>query len=375
MRQDTKEIQPSGPTTNVEDEAFNEENVSQHSNDPLHNGEDKIQLKKLMDLCKKMSDRVLNLETTKIAQAKEIANLKKRVKRLERKRKSRSHRLKRLYKVGLSTRVESSANEESLNEDIFGVNDQDDTSMFNADKDLQGEEVVVKEVNAASITTLVSAAATTTTAATTPTISMDEITLAKALIEIKTSRPKAKGLVMQELSETPTPTPTPIMKKKDQILFDKEVARKLHEEIYKKEGLVGERARQEEDANNALIETYEDIQAKMDVDYQLAERLHEKEQEQFTDAEKAKLFMEFIEKRRKFFAAKRDEEIRKKPPTKVQQRKLNWWRRVQRRNVPVETTNSSALEIAQESSSKRAGDELEQEIAKKQRIEDENDSA
>nr|GFA83916.1 hypothetical protein [Tanacetum cinerariifolium] len=65
-------------------------------------------------------------------------------------------------------------------EDIFGVNDQDDTPMFDADKDLQGEKVVVEEVNVASITT-----ATTTIAATTPTISMDEITLANALIEIK----------------------------------------------------------------------------------------------------------------------------------------------------------------------------------------------
>nr|GFB79196.1 hypothetical protein [Tanacetum cinerariifolium] len=83
-------------------------------------------------------------------------------------------------------------------EDIFGVNDQDDTLMFDADKDLQGEEVVekevagkdvsvVEEVNAASIATSVTAR--TTTAATTLTISMDEITLAKALIGIKTSRP------------------------------------------------------------------------------------------------------------------------------------------------------------------------------------------
>nr|GEY66908.1 hypothetical protein [Tanacetum cinerariifolium] len=38
-------------------------------------------------------------------------------------------------------------------------------------------------------------------------ISMDEITLAKALIDIKTSKPKSKGIVMQEPSETPTPTP------------------------------------------------------------------------------------------------------------------------------------------------------------------------
>nr|GFB09998.1 hypothetical protein [Tanacetum cinerariifolium] len=108
---------------------------------------------------------VLNLETTKTAQAKDIANIKKRVKRLERERKLRTPGIKRLYKIGLSTRVESSANEESLgeadasrqerisdidsnqdiylvnvhrDEDIFGVNDQDDTLMFDADKDLQG---------------------------------------------------------------------------------------------------------------------------------------------------------------------------------------------------------------------------------------------
>nr|GFC73077.1 hypothetical protein [Tanacetum cinerariifolium] len=82
------------------------------------------------------------------------------------------------------------------------------------------------------------------------------------------------------------------------------------------------RARQEEEANIALIETWEDIQAKVDADYQLIERLHAEEHEQFTDAEKDKLFMEFIEKRRKFFAAKRDEDRRKKPPTKAQQRSI-----------------------------------------------------
>nr|GEZ16613.1 hypothetical protein [Tanacetum cinerariifolium] len=323
----------------LEDEAFNEENVSQHSNDPLHS------------------------ETTKTAHEKEIANLKKRVKRLERKKKSRSRGLKRLYKVGLSARVESSANEESL------VNDQDDTSMFDADKDLQGEEVVVEEVNVASI-------ATTNIAAITLTISMDEISLAKALIEIKTSRPKAKGLVMQEPSETPTLTPIvssqqplkvhdkgkeimveePLkMKKKDQILFDEEVDRKLQEEIYEQERL-------------------------------LVERLHAKEQEQFTDAEKAKLFMEFMEKRRKFFAIKWDEERRKKPPTKAQQRSImttylkniDGWKprtlknksfaeameRINsfvdfRTELVKQSTKKDDADIAQESSSKRVGDELE----------------
>nr|GEZ64226.1 hypothetical protein [Tanacetum cinerariifolium] len=382
----------------LEYEAFNKENVSEHSNDPLHSGEDRIPLKELTKLCTKLESRGWK------------------------ERKSRSHGSKRLYKVGLSARVESYADEESLDEedsskqgsisdidanqdiylvnvhrdeDIFGVNDQDDTLMFDADKDLQGEEVVVEEVNAASIATTTTAAsiATTTTVATTLTISMDEISLAKALIEIKTSRPKVKGLVMQEPNETPTLTPIvssqqpskvqdkdkgimveePLkMKKKDQILFDEEVARKLQEEIYEQERLIGERARQEEEANNALIKTWEDIQAKVDADYQLAERLHAEEQEQLTDVEKAKLFMKFLKKRRKLFTAKRDKERRKKQPIKAQQRKLfdKTMERINsfvdfRTELVEESAKKDKVVTVQESSSKRAKDELEQEIAKK----------
>nr|GEW23652.1 hypothetical protein [Tanacetum cinerariifolium] len=361
---------------------------------------------------------VLNLETTKIAQAKEIANLKKRVKRLEREGKLKTYGLKRLYKVRLSARVESSTDKESLNEDIFGVNDQDDTLMFDDDKDLQGKEVVVKkavadkedsvveEVNHANITTPGSAAATTTTTATTPTIFIDEITLARALIEIKTSRPKEKGLVMQEpriMVEEPLN-----MQKKDQILFDEEVARKLQEDIYKQEILIIERDRQEKEANSALIETWEDIQAMLDADYQLAERLHAEEQEKFTNAKKAKLFMEFMEKRRKIFDAKRDEERRKKPPFKAQQRSImstylknmdRWkpralknksfaeikelfYKVMERINSFVdfitelveESTKKDDAVTVEESSSKRAGDDLVQVRSKKQTIEDENES-
>ncbi|GJU95277.1 hypothetical protein Tco_1320033 [Tanacetum coccineum] len=52
--------------------------------------EDRLKLKELMDLYTKLSNRVLDLETTKTAQAKEIASLKKRVKKMERKRKSKT---------------------------------------------------------------------------------------------------------------------------------------------------------------------------------------------------------------------------------------------------------------------------------------------
>ncbi|GJS37384.1 hypothetical protein Tco_0535766 [Tanacetum coccineum] len=51
--------------------------------------------------------------------------------------------------------------------------------------------------------------------------------------------------------------------------------------------------------------TKDDIQAKIDVDHQLAERLQAQEQEELSNAEKATLFQQLLEKRRKHFAAKR----------------------------------------------------------------------
>nr|GEU69238.1 retrovirus-related Pol polyprotein from transposon TNT 1-94 [Tanacetum cinerariifolium] len=111
--------------------------------------------------------RVLDLEKTKTTQVLEIDSLKRRVKKLKKKQRSRTHKLKKLYKVGLTARVDSSKDEQNLgedaskqgrieaidaNEDITLVNDQDDAEMFDVN-DLQGEEVFVdkevadKEVN------------------------------------------------------------------------------------------------------------------------------------------------------------------------------------------------------------------------------------
>ncbi|GKF21681.1 hypothetical protein Tco_0070319 [Tanacetum coccineum] len=104
--------------------------------------------------------RVLDLEKTKTTQHNEIISLKKRVNTLEKKNRLRTHRLKRLYKVGLIARVESSSNEESLgedaskqgridaidaNEEITLVNVQNlDEEMFDVNV-LDGEEVFVAE--------------------------------------------------------------------------------------------------------------------------------------------------------------------------------------------------------------------------------------
>nr|GEX11035.1 copia protein [Tanacetum cinerariifolium] len=269
------------------DEDLPKDTAPTHFNDPpllrfntLGSGKDRLKLKELMELCTKLSDRVLNLETTKTAQEKEIANLKKRVKRMERKRKSRTYELKKLNKGRISD-IDVNQDIYLVNihkdKDICGVNDQDDTFMFNVDKDLQGEDVVVEEVNAASITT-------------------------------PTSKPKANGIVMQKPSEATTTTtiillikyedngkgimvePKMPLTKKAQIRLDEEFAFKLQAEEDEQERIIREKAQQIKEINLA----WDDVHAKIKADYEMAQRLQAKEQKQLTDAEKAKLFMELL---------------------------------------------------------------------------------
>ncbi|GKD70655.1 hypothetical protein Tco_1324745, partial [Tanacetum coccineum] len=384
-RKDIEVPQPSGPTTNVADEAVNEEmdgslvraattassleakqdsrtsssggpkrqetirdtiaqtrseNVSKLSNDPLlvrgntlQSGEDSLKLQELMALCTTLQSRVLALETTKTTQANEIIGLKRRVKKLERRNKSRTHRLKRLYKVGSSRRVESFRDEEDLGEEdaskqgrrIHDIDADEDITLVNDDNEMfdvrgvdevtlaqalaalksakvQEKRNVIKEpsvpVSAISALTKDSAAtiAATTTTATIPTL--------------------RKGIVFQELE------PEKPMKKKELIRLDEEVALKLQPEFDEEVRLAREKAEKEQEANVALNEEWDDIQAKIKFDHELAQRLQEQEQEELSDAEKATLFVQLLEKRRKHFAAKRSKEKRNKPPTQAQQRKI-----------------------------------------------------
>ncbi|GKF99310.1 putative reverse transcriptase domain-containing protein, partial [Tanacetum coccineum] len=71
----------------------------------------RLKLTDLMDMCTKLSERVLDLEHTKTAQAQEITNLRLRVKKLEKKARLRTYKFKRLYKVGVTRQVEYSDDE------------------------------------------------------------------------------------------------------------------------------------------------------------------------------------------------------------------------------------------------------------------------
>ncbi|GJZ26599.1 uncharacterized mitochondrial protein-like protein [Tanacetum coccineum] len=67
---------------------------SASSNDPLLSGKDRLKLEELMTLCTNLQNWVLDLEHTKTTQALEIESLKRRVNKLEKKKRSRTPKLK-----------------------------------------------------------------------------------------------------------------------------------------------------------------------------------------------------------------------------------------------------------------------------------------
>nr|GEW38599.1 zinc finger, CCHC-type [Tanacetum cinerariifolium] len=153
-----------------------------------------------------LQQQVLDLEEAKIAQSKEIAKLKKRVKKLEKRRKSRPAGLRRLKKVGSSKQVESSKEKDSLDIDLdakIALVDESQRRMHDADMfgvdNLKGNEVflevreksVEKEISTADPVTTAASVEDSTTPTTTTTADVDdELTLTKTLIAIKAAKPK-----------------------------------------------------------------------------------------------------------------------------------------------------------------------------------------
>ncbi|GKA51698.1 putative ribonuclease H-like domain-containing protein [Tanacetum coccineum] len=217
-------------------------------------------------------------------------------------RRSITHKLKRLYKVGRSARVVSS-DEASLgdqedaskqgrktddidaDEEITLVDETqgrfNDEEIFDMDT-LTGDEVVAeqgvpdnKKDDVAQVNTVVIIVSTaSTTPVSAASITDVEITLAQALAEFKSAkpatvastRPKAKGLVIHEEEQK--------FSKKDQIRLDEELAFKLQAKE-EEERLAREKVK----ASVTLTKEWNDIQAKIKADQLLAEILQAREQE------------------------------------------------------------------------------------------------
>nr|GEX83306.1 ribonuclease H-like domain-containing protein [Tanacetum cinerariifolium] len=212
-------------------------------------------------------------------------------------------------------KLKKSLQQQQRGQELIGLKDYTRFScevMFVAQQD---ENVVEKEVDAAQVQVI--------TVVTTSTILIDEVTLAQALTELKHTKPKAKakGIVFHEPEEskTTTTTTTIIRISKSQ---DKDKAKMIEEP---EQRLVNERAQEEEkekEANIALIESWDDVQSKINMFDRAFKRVN--------------TFVDYIT------------ELVKESSKKAEAKVI-------------------------EGSSKRAGEELEQESSKKQKIDDDKD--
>ncbi|GJV78996.1 putative ribonuclease H-like domain-containing protein [Tanacetum coccineum] len=274
-RKDIEIPQSSGPTNNVADKAVNEE-----MDDSLERAattatsldaeqdrvvitprsdEDRLKLQELMELSRvESSDDELSLGEDASKQGRKIHDID----------------------------ADEDITLENVHDDeMFDVNDLHGEEVF-AEKEVPVKEVsAIGKVNVASIATTVSAAETITT---------EEITLAQALAALKSAKPKDDKVMIQEPEQGTVTTTVAItvidkgkgimveeplkMKKKDQVSFDEQEARRLLVEFDEEDRIV----REKDEANVALTEEWNDIQAKIEADQLLAERLQAREQEELT---------------------------------------------------------------------------------------------
>ncbi|GJY82179.1 hypothetical protein Tco_0494930 [Tanacetum coccineum] len=330
----------------------------------LRSDEDRLKLNELMELCTNLQQRVLDLENTKTSQRNEIDSLTRRVKKLERKDRSRTHKIDRLYEVGLIARVESSGDEESLGEDaskqgrrINAIDADEDITLVNVQDDvdnemsdvnfLNDEEVFVAGQNKNVVEEVVDAAQVSTDA-TTATITTEEITLAQALEALKTSKlkDKGKGIMAKEHVKT--------MKKKDLIRLDEEIAKRLQAEFNKEERLV----RKKDEAMWLIMNWLKDYKQRRKKSCLLKKR-----QNYFNNSwskEEITLLLKNMEE-------KKPKDLKNKSFDSI---KKMFDRAFKRVNTFVDFKTDLV-----KGSSKRAGEELEQKSTEKQKVDEDKDTA
>nr|GEZ06368.1 hypothetical protein [Tanacetum cinerariifolium] len=197
---------------------------------------------------------------------------------------------------GPDSKVESSNDEENLgddaskqgrieaidvDEDITLVNVQDDVEMFDVN-DLGGEEVfvaeqeVVKDVKENVVEEVVNAAQVVKGIVIQEREEPSKSTTTTTVPKQQSSN-KGKGIMIEEPVKP---------KKKYQIKLDEEAAKRLQADFNEEERLARERAKKEQETNIFLIETWDDIQTKINTNHQLAERFQAQETELVKGKEK-----------------------------------------------------------------------------------------
>ncbi|GJY52118.1 hypothetical protein Tco_0442965 [Tanacetum coccineum] len=421
-RKDIEIPQSSGPTNNVADEAVNEEmddilERAATTATSLDAEQDRGGGPRRQET---MGDTIAQTWSENVSKHSNDPLLTR-----EKKRGSRTHKLKRLYKVSRSARMVSS-NDASLGDqdnaskqgrkidDIdkdakitlidetqgrYGDDLMFDTCVLDDEVVFAGQDMDEKEINVVEKEVSTGDKVTTTgevvtTANLTKNTTTDDLTLAQTLIEIRSAKSKVKGVVIGEKSESTTRTRPQQLPSKD-----------------KGKGIIGEpeKPTNKKDQIRDDEEVAQRLQAQMQAELEEEDRLVRKREEEANIVyEKSKLFVQLLEARKKHFAAIRAKEKRNKPPTKAQKRNtmstylknMAGYKHNQLKNksfddiqklfdkamkrvntfvdMDTELVEGSEVraeaEIAQESSSKRAGTELEQESIKKQKVDEDKET-
>ncbi|GJZ93096.1 hypothetical protein Tco_0665161 [Tanacetum coccineum] len=184
------------------------------------------------------------------------------------------------------------------------------------------------------------------------TVFRDDETIAQFLVTMSQNKTKQKGVEIKEIKHTDRPRTTtersiltlkPLLKidpkdkskkvleekaesegvneaeKKFKMLAnDEEMARKVQEEWEAEEEK--KKLAEEEATKAAFTNEYDFIQARLNADKILAEKLQEEEREKFTIEQRAKFLHDTIAAQRRFLAQQRSEAIRNKLPTRNQLR-------------------------------------------------------
>ncbi|GJT99844.1 hypothetical protein Tco_1110183 [Tanacetum coccineum] len=166
----------------------------------------------------------------------------------------------------------------------------------------------------------------------------EDITMAQTLIKMKEEKTKEKGVSIKDIKDSSRPArsiltlkPLPTIDPKDkgksvleepkpakkmtrsdfdaaQIARDTEIARQLQVDLQAE--VEREIQREEEASKAAIVETYDEVQARIDVDALFVAKLQQEEREEYTIEERAKFLAETIAAQRKFRATQRSAKIR-----------------------------------------------------------------
>ncbi|GKC30695.1 hypothetical protein Tco_1037989 [Tanacetum coccineum] len=236
-------------------------------------------------LSKKVESLQIDLKQTKQIYGTAYTKLIKKVKKLE--KTVKSNQTRRRARIVVSDDEDDLEDPSKQGRKIAEI-DQDlgiSLEVSTTEKDVSTAEPV--STTGAAVTTASVAVSTASPTRNTRVSTADDITMAETLVFIRKSAAKDKGKGKMAESET-VQTKTKLQQEQERLDF--EAAMRLQVELEEEERQ--RIAMVHEAASSFNVEEWEDIQARIEADEELVQRLQAKEREKYTEAEQERMLAE-----------------------------------------------------------------------------------